>query len=119
MPRKMKQFLRQSYPTKFGYFDEQTYKDDVHRIYLIKRMIRRFLKTNEINYKLILNYTIITYNIYDNKIIYIFENVLDKEELEIMYSFMKILNIYDTDKDCKIITELLTDFLDRQYKYSI
>lgn len=115
----MKQFLRESYPTKFGYFDEQTYKDDIHRIYLIKRMIRRFIRTQEINYKLILNYTIITYNIFDNKIIYIFENVLDKDELKIMYSFLKILNIVDSDQDCEIITELLNYFLDRQYKYSI
>lgn len=119
MNNNMNKFLREEYPIKFGYFDEQTYKDDVHRIYLIKRMIRRYIKTGEINYKLILNYTIITYNIYDVKIIKIFKEVLNDDELKIMNSFMKILKIVETDNDNQIITEMLTDFLDRQHRYSI
>lgn len=111
------------YKSKSKFFNENEFKKDVYALFIIKKMINKFIRTGIINDKLLINNIIISYNIFDNKIIDLFKIIMQTKEMEIIKSFLLFLDLYDQDDDIntnEIIDNLLNDVAHRfkiRYKY--
>lgn len=111
------------YKSKSKFFNENEFKKDVYALFIIKKMINKFIRTGIINDKLLINNIIISYNVFDNKIIDLFKIIMQTKEMEIIKSFLLFLDLYDQDDDIntnEIIDNLLNDVAHRfkiRYKY--
>ena len=111
------------YKSKSNFFNENEFKKDVYALFIIKKMINKFIRTGIINDKLLINNIIISYNVFDNKIIDLFKIIMQTKEMEIIKSFLLFLDLYDQDDDIntnEIIDNLLNDVAHRfkiRYKY--
>lgn len=111
------------YKSKSKFFNENEFKKDVYALFIIKKMINKFIRTGIINDKLLINNIIISYNVFDNKIIDLFKIIMQTKEMEIIKSFLLFLDLYDQDDNIntnEIIDNLLNDVAHRfkiRYKY--
>ena len=85
-----------AYRDKYVFFNENEFKKDLYAIFIIKKMISRFLRTGTINDKLIMNNIVINLNTFDaHKANRIFRLALNDEEYAVIKSFLIFLDAFD------------------------
>ena len=102
---------------KNGFFNDVEFKKDLYNLFTIRKMINRFLKTGNINEKLLLNNTIIAINVFGvEKINNIFEVILSDAEFGVIKSVLKFLGCYRSNSivpSNRIINDILRDVSNR------
>lgn len=89
-----------AYRDKYVFFNENEFKKDLYAIFIIKKMIGRFLRTGVINDKLIMNNIIISLNTFEShKANRIFRLALTDEEYAVIKSFLIFLDVFDTQEN--------------------
>lgn len=102
---------------KNGFFNDVEFKKDLYNLFTIRKMVNRFLKTGNINEKLLLNNTIIAINVFG--IIHInniFEVILTNDEFGVIKSVLKFLGCYKSNSEIpanRIINDILRDVSNR------
>lgn len=109
-----------SYPYK-AVFDEEEFKKDLYRFFIVRRMSRRFFKTGSINEKLILNNIIICLNIFGIKTSnLIWKMICTDDEFSVIMSFLIFLNSLNPSvsyiKHNQVVLDLLKDI---EHRYTI
>lgn len=109
-----------SYPYK-AVFDEEEFKKDLYRFFIVRRMSRRFFKTGSINEKLILNSIIICLNIFGIKTSnLIWKMICTDDEFSVIMSFLIFLNSLNPSvsyiKHNQVVLDLLKDI---EHRYTI
>lgn len=101
------------------FFNEVEFKKDVYNLFIIKKMINRFLRSGEINEKLVINNIIITLNTFGiNRSNHMFRIIMhDDLEFAVVKAFLLFLDAYilfDEDvQSNEIITAILVDVAHR------
>ena len=102
---------------KNGFFNDVEFKKDLYNLFIIRKMINRFLKTGNINEKLLLNNIIIAINVFGiiqtNSL---FELILTKEEFSVIKSALMFLSCYKSNaaiESNRIIDDILRDVANR------
>lgn len=102
---------------KNGFFNDVEFKKDLYNLFIIRKMIKRFLKTGNINEKLLLNNIIIAINVFGIiQINILFEMILTKEEFGVIKSALIFLSCYKSNVEIesnRIIDDLLRDVANR------
>ena len=102
---------------KNGFFNDVEFKKDIYNLFTIRKMINRFLKTGNINEKLLLNNIIIAINVFGiSQINVIFDAILNDEEFGVIKSILKFLNCYKSNSTVpsnSIINDILCDISNR------
>lgn len=102
---------------KNGFFNDVEFKKDLYNLFIIRKMIKRFLTTGNINEKLLLNNIIIAINVFGiMQINLLFELVLTKEEFSVIKSALLFLSCYKSNSDIesnRIIDDILRDVANR------
>jgi hypothetical protein len=100
-----------------SFFNEPEFKKDVYNIFIIKKMVARFLRKGIINEKLLLNNIIIALNTFNVKETNeIFRLALNNDEFRVIKTFLLFLDSYDHDDDLEpndIILGILRDMSER------
>lgn len=109
-----------SYPYK-AVFDEEEFKKDLYRFFIVRRMSSRFFKTGSINEKLILNNIIICLNIFGIKTSnLIWKMICTDNEFSVVMSFLIFLNSLNPSisyiKHNQVVLDLLKDI---EHRYTI
>ena len=109
-----------AYSNKYNY-NEDDFKKDIFRFFIIRKMIRRFLNSGLISEKLILNNIIVCLNIFGiNAVNVILKMMCSDKEFEIVKSCLLFLNCFnlinDSTKSNQIITDILNDI---KHRYTI
>lgn len=106
------------------FFNEVEFKKDVYNIFIIKKMVARFIRTGNINEKLVLNNIIIALNTFDiERTNQIFRMAMNDDEFSVVKSFLLFLDAYTIDDDVEpneIIMAILLDVAKRhhlRYRY--
>lgn len=103
---------------KNGFFDELEFKKDIYNLFIIRKMISRFLKTGNINEKLLINNIIILINVFGveraNRLL---RTVLSDNEFSVAKSILVFLDCYilydEKVKSNRIIDDMLKDTAQR------
>jgi hypothetical protein len=95
-------------------FNEVEFKKDVYNLFIIRKMIARFLKSSTINEKLLLNNIIIAINTFGpEKVNQMLRIILSDEEFSVaksMLLFLKCYCLWDDDVESnRIIDDILID----------
>lgn len=102
---------------KGGFFNDVEFKKDLYNLYIIRKMIRRFLKSGNINEKLLLNNVIIAINVFGITITNnIFELILSRDEFAVIKSALLFLGCYRANLNVpsnRIIDDILCDVANR------
>ncbi len=102
-----------------NFFNYTEFKKDLYNLFIVRKMINRFIKTGIVNEKLLLNNIVISINVFGiNQINSIFELLLSKEELGVIKSILIFLNCYRSNYDVKsnrIFDDLLKDITNRYH----
>ena len=102
---------------KNGFFNDVEFKKDLYNLFIIRKMINRFLKTGNINEKLLLNNIIIAINVFGiMRINLLFELILTREEFGVIKSALLFLNCYKSNSTIdsnRIINDILRDVANR------
>lgn len=102
---------------KNGFFNDVEFKKDLYNLFIIRKMINRFLKTGNINEKLLLNNIIIAINVFGiMRINLLFELILTKEEFGVIKSALLFLSCYKSNSAIdsnRIIDDILRDVANR------
>lgn len=69
-----------------------SFNEDITRIYMVRKMIKRYISSGEINERLILNHLIILFNVFDDFTIKIVYYIFKKEEYKYINAFLLFLN---------------------------
>lgn len=86
-----------SYPYK-TLFNEEEFKKDFCRFYVIRKMSKRFLLTNQVSDKLLINNIIICLNIFGIKAVnMILQIICEEKEFEVIKSCLIFLNSLSLD----------------------
>lgn len=107
------------------FFDEREFSKSVYSIFVIKKMIYRFLKTGVLNEKLLLNNIIIVLNTFDTKRSNIMFRIATQDsEFSVIKTCLLFLDAYcledDETETNEILLAILMDTAKRlhlQYKY--
>lgn len=112
-----KDLVESLYDLDFDYY--VNIDDAVKALYASRTIIRKYIKTNDIKDKVLLNNVIITNNIFGVKLSnYAFYHTFDDEEFKFVKSVLVFLNIYDNkfgfdiDEDVHLLN-LFNDTLSR------
>lgn len=97
-----------------GFFSEVEFKKDVYNLFIIRKMITRFLKSSVINEKLLLNNIIISINIFGpEKVNRMLRIILTDDEFAVAKSMLIFLGCYclweEEVESNRIIDDILTD----------
>ncbi len=102
---------------KSGFFNDVEFKKDLYNLYIIRKMIRRFLRSGNINEKLLLNNIIIAINVFGIEITNnIFELILSKDEFSVIKSALLFLGCYRATLNIpsnRIVDDILHDVANR------
>lgn len=97
---------------KSAFFNEIEFKKDLYAVFIIKKMVARFLRTGNINDKLITNNIIISFNAFDpihaNKI---FRLALTDAEYAVVKSFLVFLDLFISHEDTVPSNQVIDDLL--------
>lgn len=107
------------------FFNEVEFKKDVYNVFIIKKMVSRFIRTGNINEKLVLNNIIIALNTFDiERTNQIFRMAMKDDEFSVVKSFLLFLDAFtlcdDEVEPNEIITAILLDVAKRhhlRYRY--
>ena len=112
----VEQLAKKEY-NKNGFFNDIEFKKDIYNLFIIRKMVNRFIKSGVINEKLLLNNVVISLNVFGiNQINEIFELILTPEEFSIIKSILLFLNCYRSNSQIKlnrIIDDILSDMSSR------
>jgi hypothetical protein len=108
-----------------GFFNEVEFKKDIYNLFIIKKMISRFLKSGAINEKLLLNNIVISINTFGvKKVNQMLRIILSDEEFSVAKSMLLFLECYclwdDETETNRVIDDILTDIATRynlEHKY--
>lgn len=111
----------EGYKKNLSDFNDKMLKKDVYTFFVIRKMIRRFLTTDSVNHKLILNNIIVCLNVFGiRKSNIIFRTICDDQEFGVIKSCLIFLNSYslinDNIKPNHIIRDILNDI---NHRYQI
>jgi len=85
---------------------EATCKRDIYHLFIIRKMIRRYIDKNVINERLLLNNVIISINVFElDTVLKLFDILLDVEEFRILYTILSFIGVCEIQDD-NISTEL-------------
>lgn len=103
---------------KFKFFNDVEFKKDVYNIFVIKKMIIRFLRTGNINEKLILNNVIIALNTFEieraNEMFKLALTDLEFGVVKAILMFLDAFTSYDDETEPnEIVTAILLDVAKR------
>lgn len=74
---------------KNGFFNQTSFRTDLRILFTVKKMIRKFLTTGNINEKLLINNIIIVTNVFTiEKMNILFQELLNANELSVLKSFL-------------------------------
>lgn len=106
-------FAVKHYYSPLGKIDPEEFYDDLKRFKYIKRLVNRYLETDTLSERLILNHLIIIFNAFGNYgAIRILGLKLDAEQWKIVKPFLEFLNylrknqLSDIESDPKIVDKL-------------
>ena len=103
--------------SKKGFLHEPEFKKDIYNIFIIKKMVARFLRSGVVNEKLLINNIIIALNTFDVKETNeIFRLALHDEEFRVIKTFLMFLDSYDHDDPSQpneVILGILKDTTER------
>ena len=86
-------FAIKHYYSPLGKIDPEEFYDDLKRFKYVKRLVNRYLETDTLSERLILNHLIIIFNAFGNYgAIRILGLKLNKEQWEIVKPFLEFLN---------------------------
>jgi len=74
------------------------FNEDLARIYMVRKLIRKYIATSEINERLVLNHVIILSNVFGNFSNNIFYYIFDASEYKYINSFLLFLRRLPDDK---------------------
>jgi hypothetical protein len=78
--------------------DIYSFNEDIARIHMVRKLIRKFISTGDINEKLVLNHIIILYNGFGEFTLNILYFIFTKEEYKYINSFLIFLNRLPDDR---------------------
>ena len=103
--------------SKNDFFNDVEFKRDLYNLFIIRKMIIRFLRSGNINEKLLLNNTIVAINVFGIiRTNLLFELLLSDEEFSVMKSILTFLGCYKLNADIesnRIIDDILSDVANR------
>lgn len=110
---KIIEIAREDYAVN-GFFSDIEFKKDIYNLFIIRKMIKRFLKSGVINEKLVINNIIISINTFGiEKVNQMLRIILSDEEFSIAKSILLFLGCYclwDIEIESnRIIDDILTD----------
>lgn len=97
-----------------GFFSEVEFKKDVYNLFIIRKMITRFLKSSVINEKLLLNNIVISINTFgSDKVNQMLRIILTDDEFAVAKSMLLFLGCFclweEEVESNRIIDDILTD----------
>lgn len=97
-----------------GLFNDEQLKRDIYSLYISRKMIARFLKTGQINEKLLLNNIVISINTFGaDKVNRMFRAILSDDEFGVLKSMLRFLGCYrlweEEVESNRIIDDILRD----------
>lgn len=103
------EIAQMAYKDKFVFFNEAEFKKDLYAIFIIKKMISRFLRTGNINEKLMMNNIIISFNTFEaHRANTIFRLALNDLEYSVIKSFLVFLDLH-TPQEPDVETNEIVD----------
>jgi hypothetical protein len=102
-------------------FNEEEFKKDFFKFFIIRKMIKRFIDYGIIREKLILNNIIICLNVFGiDTTNYILRVICTDNEFSIVKSCLVFLNSFNLQNDNTEINQVITDILnDITYRYTV
>ena len=105
--------------TPFFEFDQKAFEKDVRTFFITRKMLKRFLKTGNINDKLIINNIIICLNIFGiSKTNIIFRTICEDVEFGVVKACLIFLNSYslsDKTPQNQTMKDILSDITHRYH----
>lgn len=102
------------------FFNDVEFKKDVYNIFIIKKMISRFLRTGNINEKLVLNNIIISLNIFGiERANLIYSKAMRPDEFAVMKAFLLFLDAYQFEDEIEPNDIIVRVLLDTAQRYKI
>jgi hypothetical protein len=113
------EIARDGYATN-GFFNEIEFKKDIYNLFIIRKMIARFLRTGMINEKLLLNNIIISINTFGTKKVnQMLRIILSDDEFSVAKSMLLFIGCYclwdDEIESNRIIDDILADTAKRYH----
>ncbi len=106
-------FAAKHYYSPKGKIDPEEFYDDLKRFKYIKRLVNRYLETNKLSERLILNHIIVIFNVFGNYAsIKMLTVRLEKEHWPVVKPFLEYLKyitsdqLKDVDCDEKVVERL-------------
>lgn len=93
--------------------DINSFNEDISRIYRVRKLIRKYISSSEINERLLLNHIIILFNGFGNFTINILYYIFEENEYKYINSFLLFLNRLPDDKFVTGIDLTLTKRLEQ------
>jgi len=91
----------------------EEFNSDLHRIMIIRKMIRQYKVTGEITHRLVLNHIVILFNVFGSSAMALMMYKIEPEYHSVLFPFLSQLNrlplpegMYDIEFDQKIVKEL-------------
>jgi len=92
-------FAAKHYYSPKGKIDPEEFYNDLKRFKYIKRLVNRYLETGKLSDRLILNHTIVIFNVFGNfGALRILGLKLDKKHWEVVKPFLEYLNYVRPDQ---------------------
>lgn len=99
-------FAAKHYYSPKGKIDPEEFYDDLKRFKYIKRLVNRYLETNKLSERLILNHIIVIFNVFGNYgALRILGLKLENKHWKVVKPFLKYLN-YINDNQLKDIESI-------------
>ena len=86
-------FAAKNYYKPSGHVDQEEFYDDLKRFKYVKRLLNRYLETDKISERLLLNHFIVIFNVFGQYAgLKLVVNKLDEKHLSAVKSFLLFLN---------------------------
>ncbi len=83
---------------------EATYKKNIYNLYIIRKMVRRYINKNIINERLLLNNVIIAINVFEfDVLMQLLDLILNDSEMTILKTLLNFIGLIKSDDiDCNL-----------------
>ena len=89
---------------------EATCKRDIYNLFIIRKMIRRYINKRSINERLLLNNLIISINVFElDVVLKLFGLILSEDEMKILYTLLNYIGVCRVNDICIELNKLLHD----------
>lgn len=90
-----------------------SFNEDIARVYMVKKMVKKYISSSEINERLVLNHIIILFNVFENFALDILYYIFDKDDYKYINSFLLFLDRLPEDKYVSGIDIIITKKLEK------